>query len=142
MCVALITISCTTQKHTPTSHEKVDESKIFYEPEQQPHYLHGGEQGMLNDLYTAMSKTTPVTQDSVSRRAVVTFKITEQGIIDPNSIKIVRNKSVPDDYMNAAIEAIKGLGEFEPGKMNGTPKAVTTNLPILYPIPTEFVKTE
>lgn len=52
------------------SNTNVDESKIFFEPEQQPYYLNGGSKGLLNDLYTAMLKTTPLTQDCVKGRAV------------------------------------------------------------------------
>ena len=52
------------------SNTNVDESKIFFDPEQQPYYLNGGSKGLLNDLYTAMLKTTPVTQDCVKGRAV------------------------------------------------------------------------
>ncbi|MCM1071812.1 MAG: energy transducer TonB [[Clostridium] fimetarium] len=141
LCVALFSISCRAQKHTSTFQDNVDESEIFFEPEQQPYYLNGGSQGMLSDLYTAISRTAPEANDSVKRRAAVSFKITKKGMIDPNSIKVIRNRSVPDDYMNAAIEAIKGLGKFEPGKMNGTPKTVTYSLPILYPVPTDMVKT-
>jgi len=88
-----------------------------------------------------MLKTVHITQDCISGRAFVSFKITKDGIIDPNSIRIIRNKSVPVDYINAAIEAIKGLGTFEPGKMNGIPKAVYYTLPIRYPIPMELIKT-
>lgn len=141
LCVALFSISCNTHKYTTALQDDVNASKIFYEPEQQPHYLHGGSEGLLNDLYATMLKTAPV-QDSVSRRAVVSFAINKQGLIDHNSIRIIRNKSVPEDYMNAAIEAIKLLGKFEPGKMNGTPVSVTYNLPILYPIPYKFIKAE
>ena len=61
--------------------------------------------------------------------------------IFPNSITIVRNKSVPADYMTAAIEAIKKLGKFEPGKLNGTPVKVTLTLPIIYPIPLDRIVT-
>lgn len=140
LCVGLFSISCSTHKHASTSQEKIDESKIFFEPEQQPHYLHGGSQGLLKDLYTIMQGTTPVDQDSISRRAVVRFTISKYGLIDHNSIKVILNKSVPDNYMDAAIEAIKHLGKFEPGKMNGIPMPVTWNLPILYPIPSKYIK--
>ena len=43
--------------------------------------------------------------------------------------------------MNAAIEAIKKLGKFEPAKMNGTPKKAWYNLPIIYPIPLDKIIT-
>ena len=99
LCVTLLNTSCNTQQHTPISNNTVDESEIFFEPEQPAYYLNGGSKGLLNDLYTAMLKTAPVTQDCVKCRAVVKFRVLEDGIIDPNSIEILSNKSVPEDYM-------------------------------------------
>ena len=141
LCVALFNTSCNTHKHTPISNTNVDELKIFYEPEQQAYYLNGGDKGLLNDLYTILLKTAPVSQECIKARAVVRFCVSENGIIDSNSIKIVRNKSVPEDYMNTAIEAIKKLGKFEPAKMNDIPKKVWYNLPIIYPIPLDKIIT-
>lgn len=97
---------------------------------------------MQADLYSTLSKTAPATQDCVKGRAVVSFIIKKDGSIDPGSIKVVRNKSVPADYIAAAIEAIKGLGKFEPGKMNGTPANVTWNQPIAYPVPADYVRAD
>lgn len=122
------------------SNTNVDESKIFFTPEQTAYYLNGGSKGLLKDLYTAILKTAPVTQDCVKGRAIVKFRVLEDGIIDPNSIEILRNKSVPEDYMEAAIEAIKKLGKFEPGKMKGTPIITWLNLPIIYPIPLDKIE--
>ena len=138
---ALMQTSCSTHKHAPTLQDTESESKIFSDPYQYAFYLNGGDEGLLNDLYTTLLKTAPATQDSVSGRALVSFRISKEGRIDPNSIKIMRNRSVPDDYMNAAIEAIKGLGKFEPGKMNGIPKTITYSIPIIYPVPADRIKT-
>ena len=82
-----------------------------------------------------------MTQECVKGRADVSFTISKDGTIKANSIKIIRNLSVPDDYMNVAIEAIKGLGKFEPGKFNGETKNVNYLLPIIYPIPLDRIKT-
>lgn len=131
--------SCNTHKQTPTLQDKIEESEIFSDPEQSPYYIRGGNKGLLNDLYTTISKTAPVTQECVKGRAVVRFDISEYGLIDSTSIKVIRNKSVPDDYLVVAIDAIKKLGKFEPGKMNGVPKKVTWNLPIIYPVPLEHI---
>lgn len=141
LCVALMQISCNTRRQTSTSQDNIVESGIFYEPEQQPYYLHGDTKGLLNDLYTIISETAPISQECVKGRAVVRFDISKDGQIDPSSIKVVINRSVPDDYLKAAIDAFKKLGKFEPGKMNGIPKKVTWNLPIVYPVPLEYIKT-
>ena len=124
-----------------TSNDKIDESKVFYEPEQQPYYLNGDTEGLLNDLYTSILETTPVTQECVKGRANVRFIISEDGQIDTNSIKVIRNRAVPEDYLKSAIEAIKKLGKFEPGKMNGTPLRMTYYVSIIYPVPPKYIKT-
>lgn len=141
LCVALVQTSCNTHKHASTSQDEIEASEIFYNPDLPAHYIHGGSKGLLNDLYTAISEAAPVTRECVKGRAVVTFAVSKDGKIDSNSIKVIRNKSVPDDYLKAAIEAIKNLGEFEPGKMNGTPVKSVFNLPIIYPVPLEHIAT-
>ena len=118
-----------------------DSSYTWPHPYQDPYYLNGGNDGLDNDLYTALSKTAPLSQGNIQGRAIFSFVISEDGIIDPNSIKLMRNRSVPDDYINAAVEAIKGLGKFEPGKFNGIPKKVRFNIRINYPIPLDRIKT-
>lgn len=136
LCVALLS-SCNTQKQSSALQD--NEPAIFSNPEQPAYYINGGDKGLLNDLYTTLFKTAPVSQEDVVGRAVVSFSIGKDGIIEPNSIKVERNRSVPQEYMDAAIEAIKKLGKFEPGKMNGTPLRVTYHLPIIYPLPLDQI---
>lgn len=141
LCAALVLMSCNAQKQAPVSQENVGESFVFSYPYVFPYYLNGGEQGLQSDFYSALAKTAPVTQECVKGRAVVSFAVSKDGNIDPNSIKLVRNKSVPEDYIKAAIEAIKGLGKFEPGKMDGQPKKVSLSLPVIYPVPLDRIRT-
>lgn len=119
-----------------------DSSYTWPYPYQYPYYLNGGDEGFVSDLYTALSKIAPLSQDNIKGHAAISFVISEDGIIDPNSIKLVRNWSLPEDYINAAVEAIKGLGKFEPGKFEGIPKRVTSTVHIKYPIPLDRIKTD
>lgn len=128
-----------THQHTPTADSDGDTPLVLVNPRRNPYYLNGGDKGLYNDLYTTLSKTAPVVQDSVNGRAAVDFVISKDGQIDINSIRVMRNRSVPDDYLKAAIEAIKGLGKFEPGKMNGIPIKVTYTIPVIYPVPSDFI---
>ncbi|MDO5396194.1 MAG: energy transducer TonB, partial [Bacteroidales bacterium] len=116
--------------------------RVLVNPHQNPYYLNGGGDGLLNDLYTALSRIAPLTQDSIQGKSMFSFAITKDGSVDPNSIKLWRNRSVPEEYINAAIEAIKSLGKFEPGKLNGIPVKVTYNICIKYPIPLDHIKTD
>ncbi len=140
LCFALLPLSCKTNKHAPISDTNVIKSEIWVDPCQKPYYLNGGDEGLLNDLYSAMLKIAPVAQECIQGRAAVSFTISEDGVIDPNSIELIRNRSVPEDYIDAAIQAIKSLGKFEPGKLNNTPKKVRYTVPIIYPIPLDRIK--
>ncbi|MDE6258049.1 MAG: energy transducer TonB [Muribaculaceae bacterium] len=140
--VALSQTSCSTHEEITTLQNKVDELKIFENPEQPAEYLNGGNLGFRNEIYSKLIKIAPVTQDSISGRALVRFDISEEGVIDPNSIKVIKNRNVPEDYLDAAIEVIKGLGRFNPGKLNGIPHKTTWALSIRYPVPLEYVMTK
>ncbi len=117
-----------------------DDEKIWFEPEEPAYYLNGGHEGLMNDLYSTILKTATPQQEEVAGRAIVRFDISKEGQIVPSSIKVIRNMSVPEDYLDSAIEAIKSLRKFEPGKMNGIPKKVAMTLPIIYPIPLDKIK--
>ena len=127
-----------THKQDSTSFDDVNE-RMFINPDLPPSYLRGGDNGLLSDLYATILETSPAIQEDVKGRAVVSFIISEDGQIDAGSIKVIRNNSVPDDYLKSAIEAIKKLGKFEPGKQLGTPKRVWYNLPIIYPVPLDKI---
>lgn len=129
-----------TQKQDSTSHAGVNQPVRPVNPDIQPHYLNGGSDGLYNDLYTTILEIAPATGDSVKGRAAVSFIISKEGQIDPDTIEIMRNRSVPEDYLNVAIEAIKKLGRFEPGKQNGTPKRVRYNICVRYPVPLDMIK--
>ena len=128
-----------THKQDSTSHDNVNEPVVLVNPHMNPYYLNGGHKGLNNDLYAILLKTAPVSQDSVKGHAVVSFIISEDGQIDHNTITVDRNRSVPDDYLKAAIEAVKKLGKFEPGKLNGTPKRVRYIIRIDYPVPLDKI---
>lgn len=118
-----------------------DSSYTWGDPYQYPYYLNGGDDGLLNDVYTALSRTAPLSQDDIKGLGVFSFAISKNGIIEPNSIRLERNRSLPEDYINAVVEAIKSLGKFEPGRFDGVPRRVTYSVPIKYPIPLDRIKT-
>ena len=128
-----------THKQDSTSHDNVNEPVVLVNPHMNPYYLNGGHKGFNNDLYAILLKTAPVSQDSIKGHAAVSFIISEDGQIDHNTITVDRNRSVPDDYLKAAIEAVKKLGKFEPGKLNGTPKRVRYIIRIDYPVPLDKI---
>ena len=108
--------------------------------EETPVYINGGVKGLLRDLYSNLSSAITSQSDSINGRCVFKFAISKDGTIDTETIELVRNTSLPEEYVNAAKGAIKKLGKFEPGKMNGTPIKVWYNQPVIYPIPLDKIK--
>ena len=109
--------------------------------EKRAEYIKGGDKGLLSDLYSNLSSAMPSQSDNINGRCIFKFVISKDGTIDTETIELVRNSSLPEEYINAAKEAIKKLGKFEPGKMNGTPVRTWFTLPVIYPLPLDKIKT-
>ena len=107
--------------------------------EEKPVYINGGDDGLLRDLYCHLSCVSLSHSDSIKGRCFFTFAISKDGIIDVETIKLARKTTLPDEYVDAAKEAVKHLGKFKPGKMNGTPVKVWYNVSIKYPIPLDKI---
>ncbi len=125
----LLMVSLNTQTTNATTVEEI------------PVYINGGGDGLLRDLYSYLSTVSLSQSDSIKGKCFFTFAISKDGIIDVETIKLARKTTLPDEYVNAAKEAVKHLGKFKPGKMNGIPKRVWYNLPITYPIPLDKIIT-
>ncbi len=108
--------------------------------EEKPVYINGGDKGLLRDLYSYLSNAKNSHSDSIKGKCIFTFAITKDGVIDTETIHVLRNTSLPEEYVNEAKEAIKHLGKFTPGKNNGTPVKVSYILPVIYPIPLDKIK--
>lgn len=141
-CIALSQIPVDATEPTSTSQDEVEKYEIRYTYEEQAYYLNGDRKGLLNDLYTMILKSIPTAQEEGKGRAIVSFYISKEGQIEPNSIKVMRNKNVPEYYLNAGIEAVKKLGKFEPAKFKGIPQRVCMMLPIIYPVPLDKIVQE
>ncbi|MDE6311057.1 MAG: energy transducer TonB [Muribaculaceae bacterium] len=107
--------------------------------EEKPVYINGGDKGLLRDLYSNLSSAISSQSDSINGRCVFKFAISKDGIIDVETIKLARKTTLPDEYVNAAKEAVKHLGKFKPGKNNGTPVKVWYALPVIFPIPLDKI---
>lgn len=96
---------------------------------------------MLHDLYASL--VVPSSDDCWKGRVILTFKIGKTGKIDHHTIKVLRNKSLPPEFENAAIEAVMKLGEFNPGKqLSGNewiPVSVWYTLPVIFPPPVKYL---
>ena len=107
--------------------------------EERPVYINGGDDGLLRDLYCNLSTVSLSQSDCIKGRCIFTFAISKDGIIDLETIKLARKTTLPDEYVNAAKEAVKHLGKFKPGKMNGTPVKVWYTIPVIFPIPLDKI---
>lgn len=107
--------------------------------EERPVYINGGDDGLLRDLYFNLSTVSLSQSDCIKGRCIFTFAISKDGIIDLETIKLARKTTLPDEYVNAAKEAVEHLGKFKPGKMNGTPVKVWYTIPVIFPIPLDKI---
>lgn len=136
-----VMLPCSAKNPSGGEDNPVREDNRWCPMEMPANYAEGGSKGLLRDLYTQLYHTAPASQECVSGRAIVEFYVTKEGDIDANSIKLIRNKSVPQDYLDAAIEAIKHLGKFEPAARFDSAEQkwetlrVKFILPVIYPIP-------
>lgn len=107
--------------------------------EERPVYINGGDDGLLRDLYCNLSTVSLSQSDCIKGKCIFTFAISKDGIIDLETIKLARKTTLPDEYVNAAKEAVKHLGKFKPGKMNGTPVKVWYTISVIFPIPLDKI---
>lgn len=132
----LLMVSFTTQAIKATT---VDEAPV---------YINGGSDGLLRDLYCTLSSASISQADTVKGKCFFTFAISKDGIIDVETIKLVRNTTLPDEYINAAKDAIKHLGKFKPGRQYNSkeekwePLRVHFNLGVFFPIPSNYLTSE
>ncbi|MDE6019108.1 MAG: hypothetical protein K2G85_09885 [Muribaculaceae bacterium] len=107
-------------------------------------YLNDGNEGLKRDLYRNLSNAYLPHSDSIKGKCFFSFVITEEGDIDVKTIKMLRKTpSLPDEYVNAAEEAIKHLGKFTPSKrfnyeeQKWKPLRAYFNICVIFPIPTK-----
>lgn len=113
-----------------------------------PVYLNDGYEGLIRDIYCDISRATLSQSDCIEGKCFFTFVITKEGAIDVETIKLARKTSLPDEYVDAAEEAIKHLGKFKPGRRFNSkeqkwePLRVHYNISVVFPIPPEYSTSE
>jgi len=131
----LLMVSSTTQTTKATT---VDDPPV---------YINGGD-GLLRDLYCNLSSALPSQSDCIKGKCFFTFIISKEGTIDVETIKLARKTTLPDEYVNAAKEAIKHLGKFKPGGRYNSkeekwePLRVQCNIGVISPIPSKYLTSE
>ncbi len=109
-------------------------------------YLNGGNDGLLRDLYCNLSNASLSQTDSIKGRCFLSFAISKEGVIEAETIKLLRDTSLPDEYVNAAIEAIKHLGTFKPGRQYNAkeerwvPLRTHYTINVSFPIPSKYLE--
>ncbi len=113
-----------------------------------PVYLNGGSDGLLRDLYYNLSSSLLSQSDCIKGKCLFTFAISKEGTIDLETIKLARKTTLPDEYVNAAKEAIMHLGKFRPGRQYNSkeekwePVRVYYTISVIFPISSKFLTSE
>lgn len=90
----------------------------------------GGQRALLTTLMQNLKyPDVDLTKYPDRIRVVVKFEICKDGSIGEN-IEILHGQY--PEFNEAAIEAIKALPKFEPGKTNGEPVSVWYSLPVTF----------
>ncbi len=115
--------------------EGEDKDPVFHTPEQMPSYP-GGEIAMMNDLAQNIVYPESELNNPGVHRVILNFVIDTDGSI--SDITVLRSQG--EAFDSAAIEALKKLKKFIPGKMEGKPVRVHYTLPVNFKISTDEAK--
>lgn len=99
--------------------------KIYKTVQQMPMYL-GGDTALLRDVSKNLVYPPEAIKSKTEGRVLLMFIVDKQGRV--GEVKIIN--SVSPEIDQAAINAVKKLGRFEPGRDNGTPVNVWYTLPL------------
>jgi len=91
----------------------------------------GGDMELINWIYTHLKYPEEALKDSIEGRVVVQFVIEKTGKV--GEVKIVRSPNPIFDQ--AAIDVVKTLPDFIPGKKEGKPADCWYTLPIKFELP-------
>lgn len=101
--------------------------EVLSSAEQMPRYP-GGEMELLKDVMKNVVYPESAMKANKQGRVIVKFIVDAQGKVQEPTV--LRGKD--PDLDNAAIEAVKKLKNFEPGRTNGKPVAVYYVLPVSF----------
>lgn len=91
----------------------------------------GGDMELINWIYTHLKYPEEALKDSIEGRVVVQFVVEKTGKV--GEVKIVRSPNPIFDQ--AAIDVVKTLPDFIPGKKEGKPADCWYTLPIKFELP-------
>lgn len=91
----------------------------------------GGDMELINWIYTHLKYPEEALKDSIEGRVVVQFVVEKTGKV--GEVKIIRSPNPIFDQ--AAIDVVKTLPDFIPGKKEGKPADCYFTLPIRFKLP-------
>ena len=116
---------------TPIDEIILEESGVFYNPEQYPQFPNNSDIGLFEWIKRNLRYPEIAKKNGVQGRVVVQFLIKKDGSIE--EIKIYRSRHPALD--EEAIRIVKTFPKFIPGKRNGVPVDMWYTLPIDFKLP-------
>ena len=123
--IAAVFMSFQVQAQEQTGTANKNDETVYKQVEQMPSYP-GGNAALLQDVSNNLQ--WPEDACCTQGRVVVQFVITKDGSL--GTIKVVR--SLSPEFDQAAINAVKRLKKFNPGRQNGKPVNVWYTMPITF----------
>lgn len=124
--VAPVSIESVAVESTPVA-AVAPEEKVATTADVLPSYP-GGESAMMGKLVKLLKYPPTAIKDSVEGRVVVKFVVGKDGTTSKYQV----TRSIRKDLDEAAVEAVKALGNFKPAKNKGAAVACYFTLPITF----------
>ena len=122
------TFESSVQKEKVTTQETTeDQNQIYGIVEEMPKYP-DGDMGILRTIAQNLEYPVKAQEQGIQGRVIVKFVVEKDGSIGKTQI----TRSLSPECDQAAINAIKKLGRFIPGKQNGKAVRVWYTLPIMF----------
>lgn len=106
--------------------ENADEE--VYTIVKQPPVYPGGETALLRDIAANVKYPATAQEEKIQGTVILRFAIEKDGSIG----KVIVQRSLSTDCDRAAVEAVRKLKKFAPGKQDGKPVAVWFTLPVRF----------
>jgi len=107
------------------------DNQPFFTVEEMPVYP-GGDAGLLGELGRYLGKHYPsaAIQNGLEGRVTVKFVVERDGSV--SNVEVISGQDLGGGLPEVAIQAVKLLKHFKPGKQNGIPVRVYYNVPLTF----------
>jgi periplasmic protein TonB len=109
------------------TYAQTGDDEVYIAVEEMPTFP-GGDKALHESLYRNLRYPEEAYNNNIEGKVLIRFVITKEGAV--TNVTVLRSADVNLD--KAALDAVKKLPKFNPGKQGGKPVAVWFTLPIVF----------